>query len=395
MDAILVINTGSSSIKFAAYAHEDSKGDASQLICNGHIAKIGSETEYFVRHVDDGSSEEFREPSIDEHFCHESAISWMFAWLDKSRNALTPIAVGHRVVHGGRNYATPVWVTEELLLELEKFIPLAPLHQPHNLRAIRVICKKWPLITQVACFDTAFHRTQSSVAQAFALPCEITNAGVHRYGFHGLSYEYIVTQLPRILNGRAMGRVVVAHLGNGASLCAILNGVSVASTMGFSALDGLVMGTRCGALDPGVILYLIQELGMTPQEVSQMLYSRSGLLGMSGISGDMKTLLASEDPRAMHAIDVFVHKVISEIGALAAVMGGLDALVFTAGIGVHAAPIRARICKSFGWLGVVLDDEANAAGKELIHDRSSSIFLAVVDTDEEQMICGHTRKFVN
>lgn len=311
-------------------------------------------------------------------------------WINARRDTLRLVAVGHRVVHGGRKYFAPVRVNDEVLHDLDTLVPLAALHQPHNLRSIRVLRETAPDLPQVACFDTAFHRTQPNVAQAFALPREISDAGVRRYGFHGLSYEYIATQLPRIFGARANRKIIVAHLGNGASLCALDDGKSVASSMGFSALDGLMMGTRCGTLDPGVVLYLLQELHMAPQDVSDMLYSRSGLLGVSGISSDMQTLLASTDPRAAEAIDLFVHRVVCEIGSLAAAMGGLDALVFTAGIGEHAAPIRDRICRACEWLGAALDEKANLGGQELIHASSSALWLAVVPTNEESMIAAHT-----
>jgi acetate kinase len=288
-----------------------------------------------------------------------------------------------------------VLVTDEVLDDLDTLVPLAPLHQPHNLKAIRFLREYMPRLPQVACFDTAFHATQPNVAQAYALPRDITGAGVRRYGFHGLSYEYIASQLPRVLGDRAHGKVVVAHLGSGASLCALIDGKSVASTMGFSALDGLMMGTRCGALDPGVVLYMMQALHMTPEEVSDLLYNRSGLLGVSGISNDMQVLLASTDPRAVNAVDLFVHRIVCEIGSLAAAMGGLDALVFTAGIGENAAPIRSRVSRACEWLGALIDEEANYNRRELIHAPSSRLQLVVMATDEEKMIATKTLRCAN
>ena len=389
MGAILVLNAGSSSIKFAAFEHA-ATADEPRLICAGHVAQVAADVELLVRHANGTPLERSRTISAQSAFDHDEAMSLMFAWLGVHRGTLELAAVGHRVVHGGRKYSAPVRVSDGVLRDLDSLVPLAPLHQPHNLKAIRVIRERWPDVPQVACFDTAFHTTQPSVAQAFALPREITDAGVRRYGFHGLSYEYISTQLPRVLGDRASGKIIVAHLGNGASLCALIDGKSVASTMGFSALDGLVMGTRCGMLDPGVVLYLLQQLGMAPQEVSELLYSRSGLLGVSGISSDMQVLLTSADPRAAAAIELFVHRIVCEIGSLAAAMGGVDALVFTAGIGEHAVPIRERVCRACEWLGAVLDEKANSDGHELIHAPSSALWLAVVATDEESMIAAHT-----
>lgn len=389
MHAILVLNAGSSSIKFAAFDRADS-ATGPRLIGEGYVAQLGTEFELHVMRADGTLLEKSRKASTGGSFDHDAAMVWMFAWFNAHRGGLEIAAVGHRVVHGGQRYSEPVRVSNEVLRDLDTLVPLAPLHQPHNLKAIRVIRERWPDVTQVACFDTAFHRTQPKVSQAFALPRAITDAGVRRYGFHGLSYEYITTQLPRILGDRASGRIIVAHLGNGASLCALIDGKSVDSTMGFSALDGLVMGTRCGTLDPGVVLYLLQQLHMTPHEVSELLYSHSGLLGVSGISGDMQVLLASADPYAAEAIDLFVHRIVCEIGSLAASMGGLDALIFTGGIGEHAAPIRDRICRALAWLGAVLDDKANSSGHELINAPSSALRLAVVPADEESMIAAHT-----
>jgi acetate kinase len=323
---------------------------------------------------------------------HNEAMARMFDWLDGHRTGIDIVAVGHRVVHGGSRYLAAARITHEVVRELTAIIPLAPLHQPHSLKAIAATRARWPAVPEVACFDTAFHSTQAPVTQAFALPREITDAGVRRYGFHGLSYEYIASQLPRVIGEASRGKVIAAHLGNGASLCAMVNGKSVASTMGFSALGGLMMGTRSGTLDPGAILYLMQGLHMTADEVSDLLYRRSGLLGVSGISSDMQVLLPmqSSDRHAAEAIDLYVHRIVSEIGALTAGMGGVDAIVFSAGIGEHAPSIRARVVQGCAWLGAVLDAAANDAGRERIEAATSKLLLAIVPTDEEQMIALHT-----
>lgn len=396
MDAVLVVNAGSSSIKFAVY-DPASFPNRQSLIGKGHAAQVGDRLELHVK-LSDGSKAEHAVAALDHGvFDHDHAMNRMFAWLDAHRGGLNLVALGHRVVHGGRKHSAPVRITDEVQLDLEALIPLAPLHQPHNLKPMRAVSDRWPDVPQVACFDTAFHSTQAPVAQAFALPREITDAGVRRYGFHGLSYEYLASQLPRVLGDRVGGvdeeghaKVIAAHLGNGASLCAMVDGRSVASTMGFSALDGLMMGTRSGTLDPGAVLYLLQELHMSAQEVGELLYRRSGLLGVSGISSDMQVLLASSDPRAAEAIDLFVHRVVCEIGSLTAAMGGIDALVFSAGIGEHAAPIRSRVCQGCAWLGLVIDEDANRCGHEVISAASSRVRVAVVPTDEEHMIALHT-----
>lgn len=389
MDAVLVVNAGSSSIKFAAF-DPVAFPDQPSLIGKGQVAQVGAEVELLVE-LSDGTVLERSRTALERGaFDHDEAMARMFAWFDAHRGGLDLVAVGHRVVHGGRKYSSPVRITEEILRDLDSLVPLAPLHQSNNLKAIRAIGARWSAVPQVACFDTAFHGTLPAVARAFALPREITDAGVRRYGFHGLSYEYLALQLPRVLGDASRGKVIAAHLGNGASLCALAGGKSVASTMGFSALDGLMMGTRSGTLDPGVVLYLLQELHMSAPEVSDLLYRRSGLLGVSGISSDMQTLLSSADPRAAEAIDLFVHTIVCEIGSLTAAMGGVDALVFSAGIGEHAAPIRSRVCAGCAWLGVVLDEEANSGGRELIDAASSAVRVAVVPTDEEHMIAIHT-----
>jgi acetate kinase len=305
------------------------------------------------------------------------------------------VAVGHRVVHGGLEYTKPTIVNDHILGDLEKFIPLAPLHQPHNLSAIRVIRKKNPDMPQVACFDTSFHTSIPAVGQAFALPRKYTEQGVRRYGFHGLSYEYIASVLPRVDPEAAKGRTVVAHLGNGASLCAMQALKSTACTLGFTAVEGLMMGTRCGTLDPGVMLYLMDECGMSTRDLEKLIYKESGLLGVSGISSDMRTLLESTDPRAAEAVELFVYRISRELGSLAAALGGLDALVFTGGIGENAAPIRERVCRAAQWLGLEFDEKANTGGGPRISREGNPVRAWVIPTDEELMIALHTRQVLS
>ena len=305
------------------------------------------------------------------------------------------IGIGHRVVHGGLAYPQPVRVDAAVLKVLETLIPLAPLHQPHNLAPIRRALERAPELPQVACFDTSFHRTQPEVAQMFALPADLREAGVMRYGFHGLSYEYIASILPGIAPKAAKGKCVVLHLGNGASMCALDAGRSIASTMGFTAVEGLPMGTRSGSLDPGVILYLLDQRGMDAQAIEKLIYHQSGLLGVSGISSDMRELLASEEPRAKLAVDLFLYRIRRELGSLAAALGGLDALVFTAGIGENAPVIRSRVCRDAAWLGVEIDEAANAAGRGCISTGSSRVAVWVIPTNEEVMIARHTRRLTS
>jgi acetate kinase len=300
------------------------------------------------------------------------------------------MGVGHRVVHGGERFSAPVLVDAAILDQIEQLVPLAPLHQPHNVAAIRAVGRVRPEVAQVACFDTAFHRTQPPIAQLYALPRDLSAEGIKRYGFHGLSYEHIASVLPGLAGDAARGRVVAAHLGNGCSLCAMRNGASVATTMGFTALDGLPMGTRCGAIDPGVILHLLAERHMSVGEVTDLLYHRSGLLGVSGIGNDMRVLLASPAPEAAEAIDLFVYRIGRELGSLAAALGGLDTLVFTGGIGEHAAPVRARVCEDAAWLGVRLDADANRAHGPRISAANSAVSVWVIPANEEWMIARHT-----
>lgn len=387
-EAILTLNAGSSSLKFALFRVD--RPDTLALALRGEIEAIAAHP-HFQAWDADGKA------LVDENWpdaaaggsqpLFEKVIDWTEAHLGLDRL----IAVGHRVVHGGPDHAEPERVTPDLLAALDRITPLAPLHQPQNLAPIRAIAAARPDLPQVACFDTAFHHTMPAVASRFALPREYEAMAIRRYGFHGLSYESIASRLPELAPALARGRVIVAHLGNGASLCALDHGRSIDTTMGFSALDGLVMGTRPGTLDPGVILYLLQERGMTASEVEDLLYRRSGLLGVSGgISSDMRTLLESPDPRAAEAVELFTYRIAREAGGLTSSLGGLDGLIFTAGIGEHAPPIRAAVCKRLEWLGVVLDPAANERGDALISAPQSRVEVRVIATDEERMIARHT-----
>ncbi len=390
---LLVINAGSSSIKFAIYQKDTS---SVQLIADaaGQIEGIGSQPHFMVKTPDDLILLD-RALTVDEAGDHSEAITIILTWLGAYLANGTLLAVGHRVVHGGQYYSAPVLINPGVLAELETLIPLAPLHQPHNLAAIRALLKTMPLMPQVACFDTAFHRTQPDVAQHFAIPRHFTDEGIRHYGFHGLSYEYIASVLPTVEPALANARVIVAHLGSGASLCGLYKGNSIATTMGFSPLDGLIMGTRCGSIDPGVLLYLMDHHNMNARALEQLLYHQSGLLGVSGISNDMRLLLASNHPHAEEAIELFVYRIGREIGSLTAALGGLDALVFTGGIGEHCAVIRARICHQAAWLGLQLDDSANEAGTARISNLSSKITTWVIATEENLMIAHHTLEQVN
>ena len=389
--SIAVLNAGSSSIKFSLFDLRDS---AIALIARGQVEGLGTPKAAFAAKDAAGAPMGTHAWSPAEPPDHAAAVRHLIGFLRGVRGDRTLAAVGHRVVHGGMAHSQPVRIDPSVLAELGQFVPLAPLHQPHNLAAIRAIAAEAPGLPQVACFDTAFHRAQPPLAQAFALPASITDRGVRRYGFHGLSYEYIASALPAVDATAARGRVVVAHLGNGASMCAMREGRSVASTMGFTAVDGLMMGTRSGALDPGVVLYLMDELGMDARAIEQLLYRESGLLGVSGISSDMRTLLASGDPRAAFAIDLFCYRAQRELGSLAAALGGLDALVFTGGIGEHAAAIREKILRGTEWLGIELEPGANAAHRRCITASDSDVPAYVIPTDEELMIARHTRAVV-
>jgi acetate kinase len=389
-DAILVLNAGSSSIKFSLLADTD---DGLALVSRGQLEAIYT-APHFAAEDPAGKALGEKRWSEGTKLGHDGALAHIVEWLKATHGAQYRLAAaGHRVVHGGVDYSVPVRLDAAVVSKLEKLIPLAPLHQPHNLTPIRVLMERAPELPQVACFDTAFHRTNPPLAQMFALPHELTDAGVRRYGFHGLSYEYIASVLPKFDERAGRGKTVVLHLGNGASMCALEACRSVASTMGFTAVDGLPMGTRCGAIDPGVVLYLMDERKMDARAVEKLIYSQSGLLGVSGISSDMRALLGSAEPRAKLAVDLFVYRIGRELGSLAAALGGLDAIVFTAGIGEHAAPIRARVCRDAAWLGVELDEGANdRSGPRRISTPGSRTAAWVIPTDEELMIARHTRK---
>lgn len=390
-DGILVINAGSSSIKFSLFL---SNGDGKPLLSSkGQVEGINVAPHFIAQGPDGTVLSEQRWPA-DSELNHEDLLKHLIDWVEDHLEGATLVAAGHRVVHGGPKYASPVLVDEAVLHELEGFVQLAPLHQPHNLAPIRALAKVHPGLMQVACFDTAFHTTNPKVATTFALPRQLTEEGVRRYGFHGLSYEFIARRLREIDPVLAAGKVVVCHLGSGASMCAIDNGRSVASTLGFTAVDGLPMGTRTGNLDPGVILYLLEQKGMSTKEIEALLYKRSGLLGVSGISNDMRVLLESDDPHAAEAVELFCYRVNRELGSLAAAMGGLDALVFTAGIGEHSAPVREKVCALAGWMGIALDGAANAAHAEKISTADSRVPVFVLPTNEEMMIAKHTRAVV-
>jgi acetate kinase len=389
--SILVVNAGSSSLKFSLFRAGAS--ESLQLAVRGQIDGIGTRPSLKVKD-DGGSTLDARELALADVREVKDAIALAGAWL-RERFAGDPLlAVGHRVVHGGADYSRPVLIDQAVYDALERLIPLAPLHQPHNLAAIRAVRETQPQLPQVACFDTAFHRTHGPLDDLYALPFEYYEAGVRRYGFHGLSYEYVAATLPRVAPGIADGRVIVAHLGSGASLCALRAGQSQHSTMGFSPLDGIPMGTRPGGIDPGVLLHLVGQRGMTPAALERLLYKESGLLGLSGISNDMRLLLESTNPQAKLAVDYFVHYVGKEIGALTAVLGGLDGLVFTAGIGENSPAIRARILAACEWLGVRLDADANVRGGPCISAAGSAVAVWVVPTNEELMIAQHTRRLV-
>jgi len=384
-EAVVVLNAGSSSIKFALYE------PSLDCVFRGQVESLGVAPKLSAWDAaGDALVVRLLPPAAD----HGTAIGAVLDWIEGHDRKFRLLGAGHRVVHGGDRYASPVRVDEQVLSALGTLQSLAPLHQPHNLAAIRAVAAHRPALAQVACFDTEFHQTQSEIARLFALPAKLTEAGIKRYGFHGLSYEYVATRLPELLGDRAEGRVVVAHLGNGASMCAMKGRRSVASTMGFTALDGLMMGTRTGAIDPGVLLYLMEEKGMSGAQIAHLLYHESGLLGVSGLSQDMRTLLASADPRARLAVDLFVHRIVRELGSLAAALGGLDALVFTAGIGEHASSVRAAVCEASSWLGIELDARANAMHAALIGTASSRAAVAVIPTNEEEMIARHTLRVV-
>ena len=383
-DYALVLNAGSSSIKFCVF--ERPPNERWHLEARGQVEGIGTSPRLTVK---DANGECLANHDIAVRNADE-ALDSIAAWLRSMYGGSRVLGVGHRVVHGGAQFSGPTILTSEVLRELYQLVPLAPLHQPYNLAAVEAVFERLPGIPQVACFDTAFHRGQSALAELIPLPRELRQRGIQRYGFHGLSYEYIASVLPEVAPEIVDGRVIVAHLGSGASLCALKNGKSVDSTLGFTALDGLCMGTRPGSIDPGVILHLFQGLNLSPKEVETLLYKKSGLLGISGISNDMRDLIGLSDPAARLAVDYFVYRAAKEIGALTAALGGLDALVFTAGIGENSPEIRKRICESSAWLGIDLDEAANAQGLTKISTSRSKISVWMIRTNEELMIARHT-----
>lgn len=389
---VLTLNAGSSSVKFALFEAADGAEAEPVRLASGQVEAIGGTARFQARAADGGwATDTAPEEGIPDH---AAALARVLAWLEKVRPGASLAAVGHRIVHGGPDHAAPAVIDDALLADLERLVPLAPLHQPHNLAGVRAALGAFPEAVQVACFDTAFHRGHSALQQAFALPRRFFDAGVRRYGFHGLSYESVAARLQRDHPEVHAGRVIVAHLGNGASMAALAGGRSVASTMGFTALDGLVMGTRCGTIDPGVLLYLAQVEKLGWDAIAKLLYEQSGLLGVSGISNDMRTLAASDDPAARFAIDMFIDRAARAAGDLAVVLEGLDALVFTAGIGENSAPVRAGIARRLAFLGAELDEAANADGAAVFSMPSSRIRLLKVPTDEEAMIARHALRLV-
>ncbi len=380
---VLVLNSGSSSIKFTLYS-------GAEVRLDGQISGLGAKPHITLRSNNPDLKAD-RPLTSNEGASHGTALAALLPVLDQVLGGGKVDAVGHRVVHGGIAYSAPVQITEEIFADLKALEPLAPLHQPHNLAGIEAARTAFPEALQVACFDTAFHRSHPWVNDTFALPRQFYDEGVRRYGFHGLSYEYICSYLETAYPGLHSGRLIVAHLGNGASMCAIREGKSVGSTMGFTALDGLPMGTRCGQLDPGVLLYLLSAKGMSVEDVTDLLYKQSGLKGLSGISQDMRTLTQSTDPRAAEAIDYFIFRIRREIGAMAAILGGLDAVVFTGGIGENSVLVRDRVCADQDWLGLELDPQENRAGAEDLSADTSRVRILRVPTDEEEMIRRHTQ----
>lgn len=383
-EPVLVINAGSSSLKFSLFRASD-RSDP-DLLVGGQIEGIGIRPRFVAKSA---AGDVLSDLTYEEGAGHHGALQRLGAWLRDYLAGGQVAVVGHRVVHGGTRFTRPVLVDGTVMEALEAFVPLAPLHQPHNLKAIEAVALAYPGVPQVACFDTAFHQTHPWVADTYALPRRLYDQGVRRYGFHGLSYEFIAAELLRIAPPLAAGRVVVCHLGNGASACAIQAGRSVDSTMGFTALDGLPMGTRSGQIDPGVLLHLIDELKMSTAEVANLLYKEAGLKGLSGIGSDMRDLEASAAPEAARAIDYFTYRIRREIGALAGAMGGIDGLVFTAGIGEHSVLVRERVCRELGWLGLDFDPDANRRHGPKISNGESRVEAWVIPTNEEKMIARH------
>lgn len=386
--AYLVLNAGSSSLKFSAF-RQHSHCDDLETLLSGQISGIGSIARFEAKGADRSLLADHTWDDKDSA-CRDTLLQYVLRWIRTTLVDDEIVAVGHRVVHGGRKLGQPMRVSPKLLDELDSLVPLAPLHQPHNLAPIRILARNFPDLDQVACFDTAFHSTQPWVAKTFALPQELTDEGVCSYGFHGLSYEYVTGHLLATRPDLAEGHIVICHLGNGSSICAVKGGRSMDTSMGFSALDGVPMGTRTGSLDPGVILYLMREKQMGLEDLEDLLYRQSGLLGVSGVSNDMKVLQESDDPNARKAVELFCFRVAKEVAALASSMGGLDALVFTAGIGENSPAIRAMIAERLEWLGVKVDAEANARRAFHIAAADATVPVFVVPTNEEMMIAKHT-----
>jgi acetate kinase len=388
---ILILNAGSSSLKFSLYSRRDA---GLQLLARGRVEALLTRPKFKVEDSK-GRSLSSCEWETGAKPDHARALAHIQQWIEQRYGAELQLdAVGHRVVHGGMQFAAPMHIDAASLEQLDRLIPLAPLHQPHNLMPIRDYLMRSPTLPQIACFDTAFHRSQPELAQRFALPPQYWQEGIRRYGFHGISYEYIASVLNRLDPLSAAAKTIVLHLGTGASLCAMRDGRSIATTMSFTALDGIPMGTRCGAIDPGVLLYLMRNHGMDAGALEDLLYHHSGLLGVSGIASDMRKLESSEAPAAKLAIDLFVYRIALEIGSLAAAMQGVEALIFTGGIGENRASIRARICADAAWLGVQLDEQANVDNAALISLPQSSVSVRVVPTDEEEMIAQHTEAWL-
>ena len=386
-NTILVVNAGSSSIKFSLYP--EAEGEAP--LGGGAFEGIGVAPQFKAKVAGAAYEENWPEG---RGLGHAQFYDFLLDWLARELPEVVIVAAGHRVVHGGTGFEAPVLVNAEVLAELQRLVPLAPLHQPHNLSAIAALSERDAAIPQVACFDTAFHRSIPARDQLYGLPLALAQEGLRRYGFHGLSYEFIAGALPKYDASAAGGRTIVAHLGNGASLCALLGGRSQACSMGFSTLDGLIMGTRCGSIDPGALIYLLREKGMDADGLEKLLYHESGLLGLSGLSADMRDLLASDKAEAVQAVEMFCDRIAQQVAALAATLGGLDALVFTAGIGERSPEIRAAVCDRLAWLGTAIDAEANAAGAARIATAQSKVGLWVIPTDEERTIARHTRRLL-
>ena len=385
VDFALVLNAGSSSLKFCVFRRPDNS--AWELASRGQIEGIGTSPHLSAK---DDAGKKLVDENLDGVKDGADAIEALAKWLRANYGGSRVLGVGHRVVHGGTKFDGPTIVDAAVLKDLRDLIPLAPLHQPYNLAAIEAVFERLPEVPQVACFDTSFHRGHDEVADLIPFPADLRETGLQRFGFHGLSYEYISTALPEVAPEIADGRVIVAHLGSGASLCAMKNGKSVDSTLGFTAVDGLCMGTRPGSVDPGAILYLFQNLGLSAKDVESILYKKSGLIGISGISNDMRVLLESSEPSAKLAVDYFVYRTAKEIGALTAVLGGIDAIVFTAGIGENSPEVRRRICEASSWLGIEIDSQANSARAPKISTGSSKVSAWVIPTNEELMIARHT-----